>query len=475
MFAFAKSSNTNALGFNAGKIIDDNVFTYANDMSIAEIQHFLDSKNSVCLKNYVTQEPLAGNNYGANVSAAHAIWKAGQLFGINPKVLLVTLQKEQGLITRTDCPQWRYQTALGYGCPDTAPCSTFGFSVQLYQGARHFRGFFDQNAGWYIPYTPGVRYIQYSPNPDCGGSNVTIQNRATASLYSYTPYQPNQAALNAGYGEAPCGAYGNRNFWLYYNQWFGSTYGNDTLSPHPDGALVALDNRVFLIDNQKKRVISNGYVFESYYKWSEIKRGTMGDRNLEDGVPLDVLNPGKLFRSAKSGVYYMNWESPVWRKKMLSYTAFNSLGYSWEEIQVIPESMLASIPLSSSIHTEPRHPNGTLVQYDGNVYMLDHNTRRHVGPHVYGSFAWPWKSVKPATAIDKSLTQGARYLYKEGVVLHANSNLYVIDIPSIGFERKSPIGPWSCFSSILDYSLKDALYVPGAALPTETIQTTTCL
>src|SRR5690606_8182666 len=42
-------------------------------------------------------------------------------------------------------------------------------------------------------------------------------------LYNYTPYQPNAAALSAGWGTAPCGAYGNRNFYLYFTGWFGST------------------------------------------------------------------------------------------------------------------------------------------------------------------------------------------------------------------------------------------------------------
>ena len=51
-----------------------------------------------------------------------------------------------------------------------------------------------------------------------------IQNQATANLYYYTPYQPNAAALRAGYGEGDgCSAYGNRNFYQYFTDWFGST------------------------------------------------------------------------------------------------------------------------------------------------------------------------------------------------------------------------------------------------------------
>src|SRR5699024_261440 len=40
------------------------------------------------------------------------------------------------------------------------------------------------------------------------------------------PYQPNRAALNAGYGTGDgCSAYGNRNFYNYFTDWFGSTQG----------------------------------------------------------------------------------------------------------------------------------------------------------------------------------------------------------------------------------------------------------
>jgi hypothetical protein len=54
--------------------------------------------------------------------------------------------------------------------------------------------------------------------------HLFIENSATAALYNYTPYQPNQAALNNLYGTGDgCSAYGNRNFWRIFNDWFGSS------------------------------------------------------------------------------------------------------------------------------------------------------------------------------------------------------------------------------------------------------------
>lgn len=53
-----------------------------------------------------------------------------------------------------------------------------------------------------------------------------LESFGTSALYNYTPYQPNQAALNNMYGSGDgCSAYGNRNFWRIFNDWFGrSTY-----------------------------------------------------------------------------------------------------------------------------------------------------------------------------------------------------------------------------------------------------------
>lgn len=65
----------------------------------------------------------------------------------------------------------------------------------------------------------------YNPNAACGARSITIRNKATAVLYYFTPYQPNAAALAAGYGVGnSCSAYGNRNFFLYFTSWFGSTH-----------------------------------------------------------------------------------------------------------------------------------------------------------------------------------------------------------------------------------------------------------
>lgn len=248
--------------FQAGRIIDDSIFFNGGAMDANSIQVFLNSKVPncdtngtqpyggttraaygasrgypapyTCLRNYSQDTPTKGaeaglcNQYnGGTKSAAQIIYDVGQACGVSQKALLVLLEKEQSLVT-DDWP-WsiQYRSATGYGCPDTAPCDAeyYGFFNQVYNAARQFKRYGrDSTLFSYRAYRNN--YIQYNPNAGCGGSNVYIQNQATASLYNYTPYQPNASALNNLYGSGDsCGAYGNRNFWRLFNDWFGSTIG----------------------------------------------------------------------------------------------------------------------------------------------------------------------------------------------------------------------------------------------------------
>ncbi len=247
-FAFknqARTSAANVSKFKAGNIISDAVMGDYGSMSISEIQSFLKSKNScnntnvwISSGNLTSSLDMSGtmNWHVENghfvcmadesfdgESAAQIIWQAAQDYKINPKVLIVLLQKEQGLVTDTRPRSGQYRAATGYGCPDTAACDSkyYGFKNQVRRAAGLFHTVL--TGGW-SNYTVGNNYVQYHPNSACGGTNVYIENRATASLYRYTPYQPNSASLSSGYGMGDgCSSYGNRNFWLYFTDWFGST------------------------------------------------------------------------------------------------------------------------------------------------------------------------------------------------------------------------------------------------------------
>ncbi|MBO2988395.1 LGFP repeat-containing protein [Leucobacter tardus] len=161
-------------------------------------------------------------------SAAAIIAKVGQACGISPKVLLVMLEKEQSLVTDTWPTVRQFDVAMGYACPDSGPggsanCdpSQTGFYQQVYRAAWQFKVYRAHPNNYnYKPFQNNR--IQWHPNTSCGTSTVRIENWATAALYIYTPYRPNQAALDAGWGTGnSCSSYGNRNFYNFYKTWFG--------------------------------------------------------------------------------------------------------------------------------------------------------------------------------------------------------------------------------------------------------------
>ena len=225
--------------FNPGNIISDGVMANYNAMSVDEIQRFLTSKNACRDTNIAKARAYPSLRYhiengrficlseetfeynGQKQTAAQIISEAARDFQINPQVLIVLLEKEQGLITDTWPNHIQYRSATGFGCPDTAECDSkyYGFRNQVRNAAALFRSVL--NGGW-TNYPVGRNYVQYNPNPNCGGSVINIENRATSALYRYTPYQPNVGALANYPGTAYCGAYGNRNFYVTFKQWFGS-------------------------------------------------------------------------------------------------------------------------------------------------------------------------------------------------------------------------------------------------------------
>lgn len=255
----AAATGLPSAGFKAGYIISDANMYDGASMTSAQVQTFLNQQvarctigdngrepgtpvmgstvASNCLKNLkIKTQSRAANAYckaytgASSESAAQIIAKVGAACGVSPKVLLVRLQLEQSLVLDTWPTVRQYSFAMGWNCPDSGP----GNSANCNNGSA---GFLDQVYGsaWQVKRYKALpneyRYkayrtnsIQWHPNAGCGTSNVYIENVATAALYIYTPYRPNQAALNAGWSAASdaCATYGNRNFYQYYKAWFGA-------------------------------------------------------------------------------------------------------------------------------------------------------------------------------------------------------------------------------------------------------------
>lgn len=388
--------------------MDDTVMTDYNSMSITDIQNFLNSKVPSCdtggtqrldssfsasgvpdynndgiiqrwewgKKKYnQTTFPCLRNYTQGGKSSAQIIYEVSQEFHINPKVLIVLLQKEQGLVTDTWPLNIQYKTATGYGCPDSGSCDTkyYGLAQQLTWAATMFHTIvtgssswsndYGSGTSWYTPYTLGNNSIYWNPSTSCGTSTVNILNRTTVALYSYTPYRPNQVALDAGYGSGnSCSSYGNRNFYLYFTDWFGSTTislfkisgGSATVYLSYGDSYYAIPSssaiRAWGLQGQKITTINSSQL-------SSLTQGPSLDRIVKFGSDATVY-------LVDQGYMY---PAPSW-------SLLNAYGYSSGDLKSYSDVNLKSMLNAQSSLT------ALARQSDGSIYFVDTGAK-HIFPN----------------------------------------------------------------------------------------------
>ncbi|MEI8187469.1 MAG: hypothetical protein WCG30_00800 [Candidatus Saccharibacteria bacterium] len=221
--------------------MDDSVMTSSRTMTASQIQTFLSSVGSgiAGFSDVENCGSTAGAHYayytnyyscGQTRSAAQIIYDAAQAYGINPQVILATMQKEQSLVTTPNPTASQINFAMGYGCPDSGGCSYAGFFNQVDNATWQFKTDIELSSGHnYWGYTPSSYpcngATRYYSTGLLAGNNVvfyndygtaysqfTIPNASTGALYCYTPhvYPGNSQQYYSG------------SYWFvyYFNQWF---------------------------------------------------------------------------------------------------------------------------------------------------------------------------------------------------------------------------------------------------------------
>lgn len=240
LLVFASFHAHGAHAYTNSRMIDDQVFDNVNSMTEQQIRDFINSRPNTCLSRVgagygggnIFPEPMTYWDYSGSVDAARVIYKAAQAWGINPQVILATLQKEQALLTDSDCLDGQgfptLHKAMGQGCSEGGPCPSApydGFSQQVMKGAWQLKfneerskgntswdgdggvvysGFMTQGS-WARCATCAVNY--YSGNATIDGQSTFIETAATAGLYSYTPHL-------------------NQSFPGIFENYFGSTFSS---------------------------------------------------------------------------------------------------------------------------------------------------------------------------------------------------------------------------------------------------------
>ena len=241
------------VGWDPGNIISDAVFYNSGAMDAAAVRTFINIQNAACpagnpwcLRNLrITDPGRPADAYcgavppGTNEDAASLIAAYSRSCGVNPQVMLTKLQLESQGLNRAAPTAGSYDAAWGWNCPDTGPggsanCdpAAAGFLHQLTGMARSWAKMKVDIPAHKYNYAVGTYNILWNvEQTGCGAAPVTIRNVATASLYVYTPYQPNAASIAAYPGEGDkCSSYGNRNFFYQFRQYFGSTGGGTAIA-----------------------------------------------------------------------------------------------------------------------------------------------------------------------------------------------------------------------------------------------------
>jgi subtilisin family serine protease len=112
-----------------------------------------------------------------------------------------------------------------------------------------------------------------------------------------------------------------------------------TSTQHPDGNLIALsgDSKVYLVSGGQRHHVLRADVFYSYgYAWGMIKAGTVADRSLPIGSPVDY-RVGTLI-SDNNRIYVVGPDAGagVTKRHISSWNCFVKLGYGISEVIFTP-------------------------------------------------------------------------------------------------------------------------------------------
>lgn len=376
--------------------MDDSTFRASFTMSPTDIQTFLQNKGSG-LANFSDVENCgssSGSHYsfyatyyscGQVVSASKIIYDASQAYGINPQVVLATMQKEQSLITTPNPTASQLNYAMGYGCPDSGGCSYAGFFNQVDNGTWQFRTDYELSSGNnYWGYSPSSYPCQgpanhtWSSNPmvyynyplvpgsnvtfydDYGNgyANFTIPNASTAALYCYTPH-----VFPGSSQEYYSGSYW---FVYYFSAWFGNATtpyafkspSGTTVYMFVNGYKVAVPSMAML---QDYGVNPNAIQVLSQSTVDSIPTPSVSNNGISPVLSYLIKSPSD--SDADGGTVYLVSEGS--KNGIISPQQFTDFGFNSNNIAILPLSYINSISGSSPLSYYLQTPESLVFQVSG--------------------------------------------------------------------------------------------------------------
>jgi len=378
--------------FNPHFILLDEEMTDVNALSLAQIQQFLQDKGSSLANSFFTDYK------GEIKKASTIIWQAAQESQISPKVILTTLQKEQSLIGDPFPSQNQLDKAMGYRCPDSGSChpNALGFGKQVDGAAWQFRQYFNNPGNW--NYQAGKEY-------EVDGFLISPVNKATASLYNYTPHYS-----------------GNNRFWQIWQKFWGKNY--------PDGSLIKAqgDKGVWLIQYGVRRLITSYSTLLSRFNPKKILTITKTDLEKYEIGPSIKFSNYSILR-APDGKAYLVVDDQI--RYISSPEVFRIIGYNWDEVMDVADEDLQAYQKGLDITVNSIYPTGALLQdkATGGVYYIENGVKMPVVSReiMKSNFSGKVLTAISADELDRYVS-GDPVKFKDGELIRSNqdSKVYVV-------------------------------------------------
>lgn len=395
-----------AQNFNPHNVILDSELFDKDSMSQASIQQFLVRKNSV-LARYIQ------NINGQNKNAAQIIWETSQKFGISPKFLLATLEKEQGLIRKVQATEKELERATGYGCyGGSCKEKHLGFANQL-ESTAETQKIYLEKAGTF-------KFQLNKPAKTFDGFEVTPENQATVNLYIYTPYVGNtpEFGIKSKYG-------GVRLFWLIWNRYF-------TEKKYPNGLVITDSKNFWLIQSDKKRKFASREIFLADYKETEAILTSQRILDAYENGPTIHYANNTLVRSSNTNQAYLLHNG---EKRLVSDDAalallnnFRLAISSSTEIPAVSHETLIHYKDGEPITASSRYPQGKLFRDEtGKIYYIQDGLKSLVDESVW-KINYSQNPPEPTTQdfLNQFLTRSPAKIKDGTFVKNSTGSIYLI-------------------------------------------------
>ncbi|OGF24103.1 hypothetical protein A3H66_01030 [Candidatus Falkowbacteria bacterium RIFCSPLOWO2_02_FULL_45_21] len=445
--------------FDPNNIISDSEIIDNSAMDLADIQKFLETKGSFlagysCLdaygvirraseiiynaavKNYNCDQ---AQNLGANPTDQEKSLKCRKI-SINPKFLLVLLQKEQSLIEESSPSQKNLDWATGYGCPDSGGCNPRwqGFGKQVNSAALQFADYLDRPT--FYTYKTGQTYVFTNPYGTINQNPVTVTpaNQATAALYNYTPHVYN----------------GNYNFYKIWRRYFTRVY--------PDGSLLQVDGEpgVWLIQAGVKRpFVSRGALLSRF----DPKKIIKVNKSDLDSYPIGArikFPQYSLIRSPRGTIFLLVDDK---KRGLDTMASFRKMGFNPEEVMNASWEDINAYADGATLTATSTYPTGALLQdaKTGGVYYVFAGAKAPLVDRIFLQTKFKNKKIikVKSAELEQYQTVGP-VLFNDGELLKTPDSPYAYVISG---GKKLLIASDKVFQN-LGYKMENIIIVPSKVL-----------